>query len=372
MTDTLSLTAVVGGTGTTGCAYLVRHVLQCREEKPIGLITSRHSFVGHKQLQPLSLQQNRLLEVLGSMKEHHCTHVVLTLPPSSIASGEAEGLMLDTAIVTGLAGERLEPIYAWLRTHARRLVCNLDEEGSRALARRWQGTCLTYGENRIEADLSGKNLRLLPGKSVFAALTRQELIPVELSAFGGYEMYQALPAMACGLLSGVPLERSARALAHPPVIPGRVELLHGSEGERVLIDSAATPEALENLLYTARSVTPGSLLLVMDAPEQGTRAFRQELGRVCTMADRTYLTVDDPSDPAAQRLCREMQSGMEGHRLSGLVMPDRSRAIHCAMQRCGAKDTLVLSGRGDRLTARCGGREIPFDERALLRRYLVT
>ncbi len=372
MTSTLRLTAVVGGVGKTGCAHLARQVLSQQPESKIGLITSRHSFVCHECLPPPDRRQWRssLSDILGSMARRGCTHGVLTLPVERIRSGEAEGLPLETAIVTGLDdGSEVALARSFLKENARQIVCNLDDAGSRSLAQSWRGVCLTYAEKRTEADLAGRNLRLLPNGTEFEALTRRELLRVTLPVSGGYELYQALGALGCGMLSGVPLAQGAAALKCVEGIPGRMELLSGRDGQRVLIDSASTPEALENLLFTARGMTAGELLLIIGASPERSKSFRRELGAVCCMADRIYLTADDPGTAPVSRLCREIRSGMGSRR--AVIIPDRRRAIHSALCYAGRNDLVVLAGRGDRTTMRVGAGEVPFDERQLLHLYHI-
>lgn len=372
MTNTLLLTAVVGGAGKTGCAHLVRQVLSQQPESKTGLITSRHSYVYHECLPPPDRLRWRssLSDILGSMARRGCTRAVLTLPVERIRSGEADGLSLETVVVTGLETEdELAMAGAFLQKHAKQIVCNLDDAGSRSLAMGWRGNCLTYAEKRTEADLAGRNLRLLPDRTEFEALTRSELLRVTLPVAGGYELYQALGALGCGMLSGVPLHQGAAALKDAEGVPGRMELLRSEDGQRVLIDSASTPEALENLLFTARGMTPGELLLIVGAPPERSKSFRRELGTVCCMADRVYLTADDPGNVPVNRLCREIRSGMGTRR--ALIIPDRRRAIHSALCRAGRNDLVVLAGRGDRTTMRIGGAEVPFDERKLLNQYHI-
>lgn len=367
MTDTLLLTAVIGGTGKTGAAHLVRQVLSSGGNEKTGLITSRHSFVLEKSLPPPPGERwrEKLSNVLDSMARMGCTHVVLVLPETILLAGEAEGLELETAIITGLTGNHtIERCAQYLRAHAKRLVCNLDDENARRLAQRWQGLRCTYAERRIEADLAGRNLRLLSDRTEFEALTRTELLRVRFPVAGGYELYQALAALACGLVNGLPLSRCAAALADAAGVPGRMELHQTANGSRVLIDSASTPDALENLLLTARNMTQGELSLVVGASAERSPKQRRELGLVCRLADRIYLTADDPGRVSVRWLSRELRLGA-GLRRSVLI-PDRSRAITRALAHAGPEDLVVLAGRGDKTTMRVGDREIPFDERSFL------
>jgi hypothetical protein len=95
-------------------------------------------------------------------------------------------------------------------------VLDLDDP----ISRYWQEAeltpCLTYSENKDRADLTAKNLTVLPdGGLRFEAVSGGQIRRVRL-AKGTCTLYQALDVMACALAAGVPLERSAAYLSGLP------------------------------------------------------------------------------------------------------------------------------------------------------------
>lgn len=86
---------------------------------------------------------------------------------------------------------------------------------------------------------------------------------------------------------------------------------------------------------------------------------------ISRMADRVFLTADDPRTEPVELICREIRTGMTGRR--GTVILDREKAIRRAVQSAEPGDLVILAGRGDRDTMLLGEEEVFFDEREVLR-----
>ncbi|MCQ2443473.1 MAG: UDP-N-acetylmuramoyl-L-alanyl-D-glutamate--2,6-diaminopimelate ligase [Oscillospiraceae bacterium] len=366
----MPLTAVIGGAGKTCTAHLVRRMLEAGTDQKLGLITTRHSYLDEKILPApqWSNWKEALPTTLGSMKHAGCTGVIVAMTVPMLEAGLSEGLRFQTAVVTSLQDcVEAERVCAFLAGRCELLVCSVDDEEGRYLAGRWTGKRHTYAEKRQEADINGRNLRVLPDRIEFEALTIEGIARVRLPVPGGFGLYHSLAALAVGHWFGIPLPRMAAILGSAGGVAGRMELHTLPKGGGVLIDSACTPEQMENLLLTAREMVEGRLLLVCGAPGDRNRSERKPLGEVISrMADRVILTADDPRTEPVEEICRDIRAGMTGRK--GTVLPDREKAIRRALQWLEPGDLLILAGRGDRDTMLVGEEEVAFDERTVLRK----
>lgn len=84
---------------------------------------------------------------------------------------------------------------------------------------------LTYSENKDTADLTAKNIRLFPGHVEFEAVARGQITRVHLPIPGGFTIYNALAALACGLCLDIPLDKAAAPLRAVRGVKGRVEVV---------------------------------------------------------------------------------------------------------------------------------------------------
>lgn len=372
MTDPrLPLTAVIGGAGKTCTAHLVRRMLDDGAKQKTGLVTTRHSYVLDEVLPPPQWPdwERKLLNVLDRMAGAGCTGGIVTLTPPMLSAGIADGLPLEMAVVTSLRdAEEAEQVCGWLEGRCKTLVCSIDDADVRHLAELWQGPKRTYAEKRGEADVNGRNLRLLRDRIEFEALTDQGISRVRLPVPGGFGLYHSLAALAVGRCWGVPLNTMVSVLGHAGGVAGRMELHELKNDVAALIDSACTPEQLENLLLTAKGMASGRLLLVCGAPGDRDRDCRKQIGEVISrMADRVYLTADDPRTEPVEDICGDIRKGMRGRK--GTLILDRAKAIRRAVSAAEPGDLVILAGRGDRATMLVGEQEVPFDERDILREF---
>lgn len=367
----MPLTAVIGGAGKTCTAHLIRRMLEHGADQKMGLITTRHSYLEQNILPPpvWSSWKEALPNTLGSMKRCGCTGAILTLTVPMLEAGLGSGLRFSMAVVTSLRDTaEAQQVCRWLTGRCETLICSVDDEEGRRLAQLWTGPKQTYAEKRQEADINGRNLRLLRDRIEFEALTLEGIARVRLPIPGGFGLYHSLAALAVGRCKGIPLERMTAVLSQAGGVPGRMELHELNNGAAALIDSAATPEQLENLLLTAGEMTQGRLILVCGAPGDRDRSQRPLMGAVISrMADKIFLTADDPRTESVEDICRDIRSGMTKRR--GTVIPDREKAVRRAIQSAGPGDLILLAGRGDRTTMLLGTEEVPFDERSLLKQW---
>src|SRR5690606_30303527 len=103
-------------------------------------------------------------------------------------------------------------------------------------------------------DLSTRGLRLEIATPWGAA-------SLESPMLGRFNAYNLLGVLSVLVLSGVPLNVAAEALANVHPVPGRMQLVRESGAPLVVVDYAHTPDALEKVLETLRGVLrPGARL----------------------------------------------------------------------------------------------------------------
>lgn len=365
-TNPIPLIAVVGGAGKTCASHLVRNVLEAGCCRKCGLITTRHAYMGTQMLPPPAWPdwRGQLDEMLLCMKQADCDTVVLTLPLFALGSAAVAGLRFETVVLTGVGNlAEAQEVTQFLRQQDGWWVCNLDDPYLRTLAAN-RKQVVTYAERRSEADLNARNLRLCADRIEFEALTNEAICRMKLPIPGGFGLYNALAALACGLRWGLSLEQMAQILPHMQGVRGRMELLPLSAPFGVLIDSASTPEQIDNLIIAAHGLAEGRLILVLGAPGDRDRARRPLLGEAASRADVVILTADDPRTEPVEEICRQIQSGMNER--TPKVILDRKKAIHHALRLAKPGDLVLLSGRGDRTKMVTSEGEIALDEREVV------
>jgi UDP-N-acetylmuramoyl-L-alanyl-D-glutamate--2,6-diaminopimelate ligase len=261
-------------------------------------------------------------------------------------------------------------------------VLNADDPASAVMRAVTPARILTYGV-RERADVRGRDVVLRLDGSDFVADTPGGSVSVSLRMAGGFNVVNALAALAVGLTQEVPLGTMAEALAAVPGVPGRFERIDEGQPFAVVVDYAHTPDGLENVLRTAREVARGQLITVFGCGGDRDRPKRPIMGRIAAAwSDRVIVTSDNPRNEDPLAIIEEIRRGVEegvaaraaGGVRSGRVdvtyEPDRRRAIAAAVAAARAGDVVVVAGKGHETYQEIAGVRHPFDDRDVVRAVL--
>lgn len=176
---------------------------------------------------------------------------------------------------------------------------------------------------------------------------------------------------------GVDPAAAVTALGADLGIPGRFETIHhpasSAAGFAVVVDYAHTPDGLEELFTTARSIVDGGRVLgVYGCGGDRDREKRPAMGEIgAQLCDLAFFTSDNPrtEDPAS--IIDDMLRGVgESYRRSVRSTVDRREAIDQALREARSGDLVVIAGRGHETVQDLGDRRIDFDDRDVVRSLL--
>ncbi len=185
---------------------------------------------------------------------------------------------------------------------------------------------------------------------------------------------------AMALADGLGLDPAATdaALEREPGVPGRFERIDAGQPFDVLVDFAHNPEAVAQVLGTARAALrsrPGARLrAVVSASGGHDRGKRPLMGAAARrLADDLVLTEDNWRGEHRTGPLRDLldgASGVRGGRVA--VVPERRAAIAAVLRRARPGDVVVVAGRGamPRLIQDMAGNGPDFDDRRVTREVL--
>jgi len=398
----MTLVGVTGTNGKTSTTFLTHSILSASGVST-GLIgTVEVRYAGERQravnTTPESLELQRLLRDMCTRK---VGAAVMEVSSHGLALGRVAGCLFDVAALTNLTQDHLDfhgnmDAYAdakagLFRHHLKpggAAVINLDDPraehflaaaragGARTLgvSRRPEGAAQVHVES-AEVSLSGVRARLaLPSG------------PLELTLplVGDFNVENLLVAVGIALGLGIAPEAIARGVAACPQVPGRMERVASDPTHQpvVLVDYAHTPDAVEKVLRTVRTLTQGRLFAVFGCGGDRDRTKRPLMAEaVARFADRAVLTSDNPRSEDPHAILREVEQGLgtmqrvEPQRIaeaerSYTTLVDRRTAVELAIQSARPGDTVVIAGKGHEDYQIIGRERLPFDDREEARRAL--
>lgn len=382
----LLLIGITGTNGKTTVSYLCEAVLKAAGHKTgvIGTIDYRCDGV-RKEAARTTPEASDLQALLRWMRDQGAGGVVMEVSSHSLALSRVEGCTFDVAIFTNLTQDHLDfhgTMDNYFEAKARLFsmvkeggtaVVNLDDPAGRRLRALTRAAVLTYGLSR-EADLTveGATYSL---EGIHARLsTPWGGGEIRSPLLGRHNLYNLLAAAGAGLALNLPLERILEGLAALQRVPGRLERVECGQPFTVVVDYAHTPDALERVLRTTRDFAIGRIIALFGCGGERDRGKRPLMGELAgRLADRLFLTSDNPRGEAPEAILQEIEAGVRrvpGAMAKVQVLGDRREAIEAALQAAQPGDVVLLAGKGHETVQIIGDRTIPFDDRQVAREVL--
>jgi len=379
----LKLIGVTGTKGKTTTTTLIRHVLEYAGYK-VGLIGTIANYVAGEEIpqhlttpDPMELQ-----ELFRRMADAGCAYCVMEVSAHAAALRKVAGLTYEIMAFTNLSQDHLDDFgsmenYGRAKALmfrdgvARMAIVNGDDSFAKEAVRGRKGLMIVCGvekpgdvrAERVKVTLSGVSYELHVG-----GLAQ----PVSMQLGGRFNVYNSLLAAAVCAFSGLSLRLVADALGSVAGVAGRLERVEVPRPYHVFVDYAHSPDSLENVLRAVRPETEGQIWAVFGCGGDRDRLKRPVMGRIAEkLADRVVITTDNPRTEIPEEIIHEIAGGLEepDH---AVLLPDRTQAIHYALEHAQAGDAVVIAGKGHETYQDVMGVRSHYDDREVVRAYFAT
>lgn len=317
---------------------------------------------------------------LQAVSEAGASVAAMEVSSHALALHRVDGLRFAVGVFLGLSQDHLDfhrTMESYFEAKARlftpmlseQAVVSIDDEWGRRLAATAPMKLATYALYR-DADWTARDVEVRTnGTTSFIANGPNIAVPVVMSMPGGFNVANALAALATVDALGLNLEAAAAGLAAVHV-PGRFEYIANSRGIAAYADYAHTPDAVERVLAVARGVTRGRLIAVLGCGGDRDPLKRPLMARAAAdAADTVIITDDNPRSEAAAAIRAEMLRGVPAGRAVEEI-GDRAAAIARAVELAVPGDCIMVLGKGHETGQEIAGVVHPFDDREVLRSAL--
>ena len=365
----LRMCGITGTNGKTTTAYLVRDLLEAAGIST-GLLGTVKSVVGGRE-EPVERTTPEAIDLQATfrrMLDSGDTAAVMEVSSHALELRRADAIHFACRVFTNLTPEHLDfhPTMEDYFVAKKRLfagpgpsVVNVDDAFGSRLAGEL-GDATTFGVES-PADYRAVDVRFDWSGSSFTCVMPDGELDVATRLPGGFNVLNALGAIAAARAMAVDPEGIPAALAAAERVPGRFEPVDAGQAFGVLVDYAHTPDSLDNVLKAARDLTDARLHVVFGAGGDRDRAKRPLMGRVATArADRVIVTSDNPRSEDPEAIVDEVMTGAGDAERE----VDRRAAIALALRTAGPGDIVVIAGKGHEQGQEFeDGRKEPFDDR---------
>ncbi len=370
---------VIGVTGTNGKTTTTRMLSAIAQSAgiPCAVIgTIGAEFAGQEwQLAQTTPLPEELHALLARVRDAGARAVAMEVSSHALALDRVADIHFACGVLTNVTRDHLD-FHGTVESYAtakRALfemssaaVLNVDDEHGARWATELHGRkrVLTYAM-RGPANVVARDVVLRPDGSRFVVGDTV----YELALPARFNVENALAAIGAARTLDVDDATSARALRYVTRVAGRMERV-GDGDVHVFVDYAHTPDALEQSLRAVRDFAQRRVAVVFGCGGDRDRGKRPQMGEVAArLADRIYVTNDNPRSEDPKAIAREIVAGM-GTTPHTLEL-DRRRAIERAILEASAGDVVLVAGKGHEAYQIIGEQRYPFDDAAVAREALA-
>lgn len=360
--EKLFTVGVTGTNGKTSVSYLLEHIFQCCGW-PTGVIgTVNQHFKDRGWPSTLTCPEPvELFERLNDFVHLGAKAMVLEVSSHALAQNRIAGLDFNALVFTNLSLDHLDyhnDMESYFQSKQKLFhdfcsknsfcLVNQDDAYGRRLKKEIQKPCWTYGQDK-QADFcfkikkSYRNSTQVELKSSFGV--QEFLLPL----VGDYNVYNAVSALSCALLTGFKMEACLTALKTFPGVPGRMEVIKTNKRLpfEVMIDYAHTPSALELTLKTLKAFGKKIILLVGCGGDRDKKKRPQMADIALKFADQIFWTTDNPRFEEPEQIVQEALGHLTMKQKTKITVElNRRLAIEQAIQQASQGDIVLIAGKG--------------------------
>ena len=378
----LNLIGITGTNGKTTVTHLMQKIFEENNQKCalIGTLGYKLSSNGEyrdaKHTTPQAPELQAMLRMIKDVEK--IDNVVMEVSSHALEQNRVGGCRFDGAILTNLTQDHLDyhitmenyfeakSILFKNLKEGNFAVINIDDQyGEKFLNLVPEDVNIyTYGIKN-NADIMAKDIDFSLNGAEFTLVIKGKEYNVSLHMNGMFSVYNVLAAITASVAIGIDVEVALKALENIKGVAGRFEVV--AKKPLVIVDYAHTPDGLENVLNSAREITPkeGHLICLFGCGGDRDATKRPKMGAIAEkIADKIVITSDNPRSEDPQQIITDIIAGLKSINPDKVsVEIDRGRAIELLKSISHNNDVIVIAGKGHEDYQILKDRTIHFDDR---------
>ncbi len=380
----LKLIGITGTKGKTTTSYMVKSIME-QAGLRCGLIGTTGNMIGDRWMKsqlttPDPIELNRTLR---DMVQEGVQVVCMEVSAHAMAMKRLEGIPFEAGCYLNLSQDHLDFFGTMDRYFeanksfftggaVRNAALNADDDYSSRIVKDLSIPHSTLGIC-TNADVFAREIEIHEdGVDFTLSLWNEHAYHVRMHMMGMFNVYNALAATAAALIMGVQPEIICKGLESVTSVPGRAEVLDTHTPYKVILDYSHSPDAMENILRTAREFARSRLIIVFGCGGDRDHGKRPKMGEIAgRLADLSLITSDNPRTENPMDILAAIEEGIKPTGATYEVIENRREAIGRALQLAQDGDVVILAGKGHETYQDVNGIKRPFDEKQIVRELIA-
>lgn len=353
----LNITGVTGTNGKTTIAFQLA--------KAYALLKKKAAYIGTlgqgpaDTLGPLLNTTPDALCLQKLFREYSLSdiqYVAMEVSSHALTQGRVDEIHFNQAIFTNLTHDHLDyhqTMQAYAEAKAllfaypalQCAIINYDDAYGELMRKPISSSCqtLTYGL-KPGADVQAVEWHMDLSGTTITVESPWGQLSLHVKSLGQFNVYNSLAVLTSLLANDIPVNSVINVMSELPAAPGRLEVVR--EKPLVVVDYAHTPDALENVLKTLKSLNHGRLWVVFGCGGDRDKTKRPKMGSIASRyADQVIITSDNPRSEIPETIIEEIDTGLIPGAVS-FKITDRRTAILFALKHATSEDIVLVAGKG--------------------------
>lgn len=354
-TKSFSLIGVIGTNGKTSTTYFIKQLLNLNNKK-CSVIGTSGVYINEKKLKETLTTPDPLVlyDLFCKAKKAKSGFVVMEISAHAIYLKKVASLICDIVVFTNFSQDHLDffkTMECYKQTkfsffnefNAKKAIINIDCEAGRELYKQIENKIdtKTYSlERKADYIFNIKNQFL--DKTIF--LSNLDGFFSDFTVFVPtiFNLYNILCATSVVKELGLKIDQNI--LLKLKSVKGRFDLIKTKNDNIVIIDYAHTPESLENVLKSVKTLCKRPIIALFGCPGNRDETKREIMGEIAyKYCKKIYITSDNPKYENPLIICDEIKRGAKE---KGEIIENRREAIKNAIKNLKKDDVLCVLGKG--------------------------
>jgi UDP-N-acetylmuramoyl-L-alanyl-D-glutamate--2,6-diaminopimelate ligase len=380
----LKVIAITGTNGKTTTACFLNEILKEAGYKTAMFTTAVIEVAGVRQINDMNVtvaSTQRMQQFFLDAKKAKVDYVVLEVTSHALHQHKLATVPIEAAVMTNLTQDHLDyhktmDKYAAAKaklfmSDPKFIVLNRDDEWFEYFNQYPAGEQkITYGQHE-DAEAKIEKFKLYKkGSEATLVIDLQNKLELATALPGKFNVYNMTAAATTAYVLGLKRSDIIEGIANLESVPGRYERVVEGLDYDVVVDYAHTPDALQQLLESAKATTKNRVILVFGATGDRDRGKRPIMGEIAArLADRIILTDEESYNEDPQKIRKQVREGIEKGKGDGKLteIADRREAIEKALSIATKGDVILVTGMGHEQFRIVNGERIPWNDAAVVR-----
>lgn len=347
------MVGITGTNGKTTISFMISHCL-INAGYSVGVIGTSGIFVNGDNIRGEGLTTPDpidLYDILNFFNMIGVDYVVMEVSAHALDLNKLNGLVFDVGIFTNLTEDHLD-YFKTMEEYGKAKsklfdickfsIINTDDNFGKDLYKCCKTEKRSVGKSNADYQILKSKINETKLKGLLGKICLKSYLIGDYNKYNTAEAYVAL----CSL--GMPEKIIRKSFKSLPKISGRMNIYESKYRGKFILDFAHTPDGLEKMLTTAKSMAgKHKLISVFGCGGNRDKAKRGMMGEVAgKIADYTYISIDNPRFEEPMSVMKDIECGIKNVSDNYCIVMPRIEAIKKAFLMSQKGDIIVVSGKG--------------------------